>query len=87
MTQAPVARAEGQIGFEITFGGQVYRLVGADPHTRKDGRLTALLRWSTFCPDCGVEFVTRSSSTPKSLNRRCDGCKRPGVPVGAGRPS
>lgn len=64
---------------------QEYWLVGTEAYETPDGRMGKLQCLFTHCPSCGEGFVLRATATAvknrHNLRRRCDKCKRPGVPV------
>lgn len=63
------------IGTVISLDDQSYELIGAEPHTRKDGSPTHLLTWTSDCPRCGNPFLLKTGLVAKSLNRRCEPCR------------
>ena len=62
--------------------GQVYRLVGFEPHERADFVTITLLVWESHCATCGDLFRTRSPLSVRSLGRRCEEHRAPGRAVG-----
>jgi hypothetical protein len=69
------------LGTIIVHDGQRYELVRTEPYTRRDGHETTLLVWCSGCAECGAPFEFLTSLRKDGLNRRCDGHKRPGIPV------
>lgn len=66
------------------FRSQYYWHDGTVDHQTRDGRRIKLRRLYTLCPACGVGFrmlTTATAIRTRNLRRRCDGCKRQGVPV------
>jgi hypothetical protein len=63
--------------------GQRYDFEGIEPHTRRDGTLTLLAVWVSFCAECGEPFRFRTPLRAGRFqpNRRCAAHKRPGVRV------
>jgi hypothetical protein len=69
-------------GFALSIDDQIYTYVGSEPHTRRDGTQTLLMRWETHCPDCSTVFVTTTPRIVRQIRRRrCDNCKNPGLGV------
>lgn len=56
---------------------QRYRLAIVEPYTRADGASSAVLTWSTECPDCGATFEVKTGLKGKDINRRCSSCRTP----------
>jgi hypothetical protein len=69
---------------EFISRGRRYRFDGTEPYITKDGRAVTLTVLSTVCSDCGSEAKVKCLGAPvvENLNRRCDGCKKPGIRVG-----
>ncbi len=66
------------------YRSQRFWVEGTQDYETRDGRITELLALYTKCPDCGVGFrmmATRTAIRTRNLRRRCDACKRQGVPV------
>jgi hypothetical protein len=76
-------------GPSFKFRSQRYWHDGTVDHETLDGRRIKLRRLYTLCPACGVGFQIQTTATAiktRNLRRRCDGCKRQGVPVEYRRP-
>ena len=62
-------------GAAHTVLGQRFVCVGFEPHTRRDGIQTALVRLTSECAECGAGFMQRYPAliTPANLKvtRRC----------------
>src|SRR5262245_40846031 len=72
------------IGETRTCRGQLYKCVDAFPHVTRDGRDVMLLVIRSRCADCYQTFeITETSNNfrRRSLLRRCESCRKPGVPV------
>lgn len=67
-----------EVGSVVVSGGQRYELISDEPHTRRDGSATTLLRWKSECAKCRTEFEFRTPLKQDWLNRRCAKCARPG---------
>jgi hypothetical protein len=64
--------------------GQRYTCIGHRPHEMSNGRWIELVRLKSTCPDCGATFRVLASKTRilrRNINRRCEDCHQPGVPV------
>ena len=64
-------------------GAQVYGYLGTVPYTNLSGREVTVDAWWTCCPDCGSEFVVKTSPRGKSGKqgpaiRRCEAHRAPG---------
>jgi hypothetical protein len=73
------------IGETRNYRGQLYKCVDAFPHVTRDERNVDLLVIRSRCADCWQTFefrVTLYSFRRRRLRRRCEECRRPGVPVG-----
>jgi hypothetical protein len=73
------------IGQTRLYRGQMYECVDAFPHVTRDGRNVMLLVVKSGCVDCHQAFefwVTSNGFLRRRLLRRCEGCRRPGSPVG-----
>ena len=68
-------------GSVLAVDDQRFRLIAAEPYTRRDGTASALLTWSSACPTCGTEFEVRSGLRTKALTRRCE-VHRASSPIG-----
>jgi hypothetical protein len=76
------------VGEARNYRGQLYKCVDAFPHVTRDGRQTALLVISTRCADCYRRFEITETHTHfrrRRLLRRCEDCRKPGVPIGSVR--
>jgi hypothetical protein len=74
------------IGQTRLYRGQIYRCIDAFPYVTRDGRNVMLLVVQSGCSDCRRTFefrVTSNAFSRRRLLRRCEGCRKPGVPVGA----
>lgn len=60
------------IGTAISHDDQEFRLVLAEPYTRKDGERSAVLTWASECLDCGGAFTFNSGLAVFVKRRRCD---------------
>lgn len=60
------------IGTALMFEGQVFELVSAQPHTRKDGAETVLLTWRATCLNCPAIFETVTGLQVQLQRRRCE---------------
>lgn len=73
-----------ETGSSFWHRSQQYSFEGTQSHVTRTGRRTKLHVLKTTCPDCGAPFQLLASSTSirnRVLRRRCDDCKRRGVPV------
>ena len=73
-----------KIDQEFRFRGQRYVCVGHRDYETMYGRWLDMLVLETDCPDCGIDFrllATRTNARRPQLIRRCQDCRRPGVPV------
>jgi hypothetical protein len=73
-----------RVGTRFNLHDQRYFCVGTKEHETRDGRWLQLLRLETDCPDCGETFrllTTKTNTRKRILTRRCEDCRRPGVPV------
>ena len=73
------------IGETRNYRGQMYKCVDALPHVTRDERNVDLLVIRSRCADCWQTFefrVTPYSFRRRRLRRRCEECRRPGVPAG-----
>jgi len=71
-------------GPSFKFRSQRYWHDGTVDHETRDGRQIKMQRLYTRCPGCGIGFrilTTATAIRTRNLRRRCDGCKRQGVPV------
>jgi hypothetical protein len=66
-----------------TYRGQSYQLLGHVDHHCRDGRVTQLARWSSWCATCGqlFSFYAPTCTEPFQPNRRCARHRRPGRAV------
>ncbi|MFC3323318.1 hypothetical protein [Mesorhizobium cantuariense] len=46
---------------EVTWHRQVYRRIGLEPYSKKDGSQTTLAIWRSNCRFCGAEFDCKTS--------------------------
>ena len=73
----------------LFYGYQRFKYVRKSKHVTKDKRLITMLVLQSYCPDCGKRYETmipkNALHNNGSLNRRCDDCKNPKVPVPATR--
>lgn len=62
-----------EIGFQMQQRFNRYELIGIEEAFRKtDGEPTIILRWRSWCHDCGDPFeATGPRSLDSSLSRRC----------------
>lgn len=59
--------------------GQRYECVGLRPHRTRDGRITTLAVWETYCAACGAPFEALTPAGGKfEPNRRCAAHRAPG---------
>lgn len=67
----------------IIKSGQLYRVVGFKPYTKRDGTQIELVRFVSHCADCGqtFEFGLPQGANDFTPCRRCDKHKKPGVRV------
>jgi hypothetical protein len=73
------------VGERRNYRGQLYEVVDTIPHITRDGRKVTLLWIETKCVDCKQDFQIRETSRNfrrRRLLRRCEYCRKPGVPVG-----
>jgi hypothetical protein len=73
-----------EINQQFKFRGQRYVCAGYQDHETLDGRWVELLVLDSECPDCGSDFrllATRTNAKCRQITRRCEECRRPGVPV------
>ena len=73
-----------KVGTRFNLHRQRYFCVGIKEHETRDGRWLQLLRLETDCPDCGETFrllTTKTNARKRILTRRCEDCRRPGIPV------
>jgi hypothetical protein len=70
-------------GTVLMVEGQRYEVVRTEPYRRKDGRMTTLIVWQTWCAETGHPFELTTLLTAKSINRRCPGHRSPGRAVSA----
>lgn len=72
-------------GFKkLTSRGQLYLDLGGVDHVTRDSRTVVMRQMASTCADCGRLFVTqalRSAIRKGWISRRCQACKKPGVPV------
>ncbi len=68
-------------GTVIVYQGQRYRIEGYQPHTRRDGAATELMRVSSTCAECGAPFESVTSVAARWFSRRCPEHRKPGVRV------
>src|SRR3546814_8449706 len=57
-------------GTKLIFDGQVYDLVSASPHVRRDGSVGRILTWHSACARCGDDFIVTTGLRGHSINRR-----------------
>src|SRR3546814_394294 len=76
----PITEAPAK-GTKLILDGQVYDLVSASPHVRRDGSVGRILTWHSACARCGDDFIVTTGLRGHSINRRCQSCKRVGSPV------
>jgi hypothetical protein len=72
------------IGQTRFYRGQLYKCMDVFPHLTRDGRNVTLLVIHSRCADCYQTFEiteTRGNFRRRSLLRRCEECRKPGVPV------
>jgi hypothetical protein len=73
----------------LFYGYQRFKYVRKSEHVTKDKRIIPMLVLQSYCPDCGKKYeatiMKKGFKKNASLNRRCDNCKKPGVPVPATR--
>jgi len=64
-----------------TPGGRIWKRVGEEPYTRRDGTSTTLLVWECFCAKCGMPIWTKTPvefGRSKSFGKKhCDAHKDP----------
>lgn len=70
-------------GTVLMVEGQRYEVVRTEPHRRKDGRMTTLIVWRTWCAETGHPFELTTPLKSKSINRRCPEHRAPGQAVSA----
>lgn len=73
-----------RVGKSFRHHGQRYIYGGTTLHENQRGRLVRLHVLKSDCPDCGNLFVIKTTARAlrsRQINRRCQWCKRPGVPV------
>jgi hypothetical protein len=70
-------------GTVLMVEGQRYEVVRTEPHRRKNGRMTTLIVWQTWCAETGHPFQLTTPLTAKSINRRCPEHRSPGRAVSA----
>jgi hypothetical protein len=65
------------VNVEHVVKGRVWREVGRQPHTRRDGSQTELIRWATPCRTCGAlfEVTTPSKNFEKATSFTLVNCK------------
>ena len=68
-------------GTVLMIDGQRYEVVRTEPYRRKDGRMTTLIVWQSWCPETGHPFELKTGLRTKSINRRCREHRAPGRPV------
>lgn len=73
------------IGTVLAWRGQRYELAAWQPHQRRDGSPTVLLRWASHCAECAQPFEHTTPLRTGGPCRRCSGCAAPGRPVGGRR--
>jgi hypothetical protein len=70
-------------------GYQRFKCIGKKDSSTKNGRPIRLLIMQSYCPDCGNKYETtitkRALINNRSLNRRCDKCKKPRVTISSTR--
>lgn len=59
------------IGTILFYKGQPFELTRVEDYTRQDGSPSNLLVWKADCPECGVEFETKSGRLVNLSSRRC----------------
>lgn len=73
-----------KVGSRFELHGQRYFCVGTKAHETSYGRHLTLLVLESDCPECGATFrlmATKTNIRHRVLTRRCEDCRRPGVPV------
>ena len=70
-------------GTVLMIEGQRYEVARTEPHRRKDGRMTTLIVWQTWCAETGHPFELTTPLKTKSINRRCPEHRAPGRAVSA----
>jgi len=73
------------VGEIRNYRGQLYKCIDAFPHVMRDGRSVMLLVIKSRCSDCCRTFEiteTVRNFHRRKLLRRCEDCRKPGVPVG-----
>lgn len=62
----------------IDRGGEFYQLhtlVGVEEgYVAKSGKVSTLLKWETYCTECGGEIAYTVRNKTKDLQRRCKPC-------------
>jgi hypothetical protein len=74
-----------RVGTVLSIDGQTYRLIKAEPYTRKDGDPSWLLKWRAPCAECGDDFEVVTGLRGKNPNRRCGLHRAPLTRVVKGR--
>jgi hypothetical protein len=72
-----------RIGDSFAIDGQHYEVQDWHEH-EIPARMCILYDLRTTCPDCGVGFWATAgvrAIKQKTIRRRCDGCRKPGVRV------
>ncbi len=72
-----------EIGKPRFYRGQVYDCLGTERvFSKRFGRDVTVVRLRSFCADCAAPFeILVPDRRAFAPNRRCQGCKRPGVRV------
>lgn len=70
-------------GTVLMVDGQRYEVVRTEPYWRKDGRMSTLIVWQTWCAETGHPFELTTPLKTKSINRRCREHRAPGRAVSA----
>jgi hypothetical protein len=68
-------------GTVLIVDAQRYEVVRTESHRRKDGRMTTLIVWQSWCAETGHPFELTTPLTAKSINRRCPEHRSPGRAV------
>jgi len=65
----------------VMVDGQRYEMVRTEPYRRKDGRMTTLIVWQSWCAETGHPFELTTPLRRKWINRRCREHRAPGRAV------
>ena len=69
-------------GFEIDVGGQVFRPLRVQTHTKAGAAVVIpVVYWQTECADCGAVMELFTLLRFRHPRRRCDACAAPGKRV------